>query len=114
MDAKQAWQSFANSARHRFQGSGHLATLVRDQRRHQCGDAEAGVGLSDGAKRFRVGSIVKHDAAAAIHLHIDEPRRQQAIKPHGARPNVGNNARDHAAVDAHGCAMQNLGACEHA
>ena len=74
---------------------------VGDQRRQEPGRPEPRMRGADGADAVEVGVVVQHHPAAAVHLQVDEPRRQHpAAEPHpraGGRL-VRRHDRRHAAV----------------
>ena len=65
-----------------------------------------------------VGVVVEQHAAAAIHLHVDEARRDQALDPARARAGghvaLGDDRGDRGAVDDHGAAVEQTRAVEDA
>ena len=65
----------------RLDGAGaafHDRPVVADQGRQQAGGAVAPVGLADGADALDARLVVEQNAAAAVHLNVDEAWRQQA------------------------------------
>ena len=100
-------------------GKGH-GGAVGDDRRQQRRRAVAGVGGADGADAFDIRRVIEEDAAAAIHLDVDEAGRQQSAgeidaldfgakarhRQHGFDAVAGNQ---HGVIGEPGFAVENLG-----
>ncbi len=77
VDAEQSRNAGSEPVADRLDRLLHLRTRIGDQRRQEASRAEAAVRGADGADTFDVRVIVEKHATAAVHLHIDEARREQ-------------------------------------
>ncbi len=91
-----------------------LAALVGDQRGHDARDAEPCVRCRNRAQGLHGGRIVEQRAPAAIHLYIDQARREHAIERLGVRRDAWRQGGYRAVADLKGRGLQDLRAGEHA
>ncbi len=90
-----------------------------DQRRQQRGGAEAAMRVGDAGDPPGIERVVEHHAAAAIHLQVDEARREDAAVQRldagvGGNRVVGNQVAHRRAVGQHGVVLAQVRAVEHA
>ncbi len=97
----------------------HLGGRVADQRRQQRGRAEAPVRRSDGGDRLGRRRVVEKHVAAAVHLDVDEPRREPRSLRQDGRPVIaagtsplGTTATMRAVLDDHGAVLLQASAVE--
>lgn len=75
MDAEDAFA--IHNARRRRDRDGGLFPRIRDEGGQQRRGAETAMGARDRPDRFRRGCVVEKNAAAAVHLQIDEAGREK-------------------------------------
>jgi len=78
VDAEYARHALFDGRIHRPDRAFHGVEIVADQRRQEPGRAEAPMRLADGGDAVDRRMIVEQDAAAAIHLQVDEAREKIA------------------------------------
>ena len=64
---------------HRLDRLRHLLARIGDEGRQEAGGAEAAMRGADGADALDAARVVEEHAAAAVHLHVDEARREQPL-----------------------------------
>ena len=96
MDAEQAGHAGGDGRSGRGDCLRHPLARIRDECRQEAGGTETSMGGADGGDPLHRRLIVEQDSAAAIHLNVDEARRQQAFDRHtplARRIALGNERR---------------------
>ena len=118
VDAEQSGHTGVKRVPRRGDGFGHCLPRVGDQRRQEAGRAEWPVGRADRGDALDRPGFVEKDAAAAVHLEVDEPRRDQPFDLPPVDPGgnvVGRDDRgDPAGLDNHRLAVAEVRAVEDA
>ena len=80
MNAEHAWNCPLDRSVHRPDRSIDRFEIVADERRQEPGGAEAAVGFADRCNSLDGWMIVEQDAAAAVHLQVDEAGDQVSFQ----------------------------------
>jgi hypothetical protein len=79
MDAENAGNAHVQRLTHGVHGLGHALAGIGDESRQQSYGAITPMRFGNGLQSLNRAQVVVKNAAPAIHLHVDEARRQKAI-----------------------------------
>ena len=114
VEADQARNAIPHAVLDRLKRRDDPGAFIGDQRCHQARHAELAVRRGHRAESCDCRRIVEQHATAAIHLHIDKPRRQHPIQQLSAGDNAQRYGGDAAVGDLNRAAFKHLGTGEYA